>query len=121
MQGLDPDTGAPVGRPVRLTRNAASDGQPTVSLDGKTIAFKSTRGGGPSQIYAMRAAPEGPDNRPSPLTDGPRAKGDPDWSPDGGQIAFARYEHGPPRDYPKDMEDARGRLGGDPPYRGLRV
>ncbi len=87
-QSLDPATGEPAGQPVRLTRNAAMDRNPAVSPDGKTVAFQSDRGDRGREIYAMRAAPEGPDNRPRALTGGHFVKGNPEWSPDGEHIAF---------------------------------
>ena len=66
----------------RLTKKAAGDYEPSWSPDGTKIAFKSTRGGGDSEIYAMKAKREGKKNRPKNLTKND-VVGDfwPDWRP----------------------------------------
>jgi len=75
---------------VRLTKSSALDGQPAWSPDGTKIAFASNRSGGPSEVYVMKARPEGRKNRPTNLSRHSSAVDlTPNWSPDGKQITFA--------------------------------
>jgi len=69
------------GAPTRLTRNVASDSNPSWSADGKRIAFESNRRGNPrryedSDVYVMRA--DGTGIRQ--LTFSNAFDGDPAWS-----------------------------------------
>jgi Tol biopolymer transport system component len=68
------------GAPTRLTRNPASDSNPTWSADGKRIAFESNRRGAhryeDSDIYVMRADGSGVRE----LTFSNAFDGDPAWS-----------------------------------------
>ena len=73
------------GAPTRLTKNAARDVSPSVSPDGKQIAFVSDRSGG-ENIWVMPAdQPFGEAHRVT-FTDGEDT--DPAWSPDGRRIAY---------------------------------
>ena len=75
---------------TRITTNeGADDMQPTVSPDGKRIAFVSDRDGD-FEIYVMKAAPESATNRPVKLTRNTVRDSGPDWSPDGTRLAFER-------------------------------
>ena len=77
---------------TRITTNEnADDMQPTVSPDGKRIAFASDRDGD-WEIYVMKAAPESATNRPVKLTKNTVRDSSPDWSPDGARLAFERGE-----------------------------
>jgi TolB protein len=76
---------------VNLTNNAADDGYPAWSPDGKKIAFASTRDG-PQQIYLMDA--DGGNVKRLTTHDG--ADRAPAWSPDGKKIAFCRNLNGNP-------------------------
>ncbi len=69
---------------LRLTSNAAFDGDPAWSPDGAKIAFTSTRDGN-EEIYVMNA--DG--SKQTRLTNNTFLDRTPAWSPDGGQIAFA--------------------------------
>lgn len=91
---LGPD-GRASGDPVRLTRNPTAEFAPSVSPDGKKIAFTSARGRGTSNdVYVIRAnVPEGPDNPAKPLVALNGRDEEPNWSPDGKKVAFQRYQH----------------------------
>jgi Tol biopolymer transport system component len=90
---MDPD-----GSGVRqLTRNEsqgeneADDGSPSWSLDGRQIAFTSTRdhegdGFDSQELYVMEADGDGQTR----LTDNESGEGRPTWSPDGDWLLFAR-------------------------------
>jgi len=69
---------------INLSQNAAFDGWPSWSPDGKTIAFSSNRSGPANvgQIYLVN--PDGSGLRQ--LTTGPRSFVQPSWSADGLQI-----------------------------------
>jgi len=94
------ESGNATGPPKRLTNNSYPDISPTVSADGKKIAFVSARDEnadlfGDREIYVMNAAPERSNNQPVQLTDnGHRASGEPindespDFSPDGRRIVY---------------------------------
>ena len=51
------------------------------SPGGTKIAFRSDRGGGDPDIYAMKAKPESKKNRPKNLTANDMFDSDPDWQP----------------------------------------
>ena len=85
--------GTPTGVPTRLTKNAGVDRQPTVSPNGKRIAFSSDRDGD-YDIYVMKAAPESSTNQPVKLTRNTRPDTLPDWSPAGGMLAFSTGNEG---------------------------
>jgi len=74
------------GGPSRqLTTNEKGDGSPVWSPDGKTLAFKSSRGGDGSQIWLLPM--EGGEARR--LTEFPEGVEDFAWTPDGKQMVFA--------------------------------
>jgi Tol biopolymer transport system component len=83
---------------INLSQNAAFDGWPSWSPDGKMIAFSSNRSGPANvgQIYLIN--PDGSGLRQ--LTIGPRSFAQPSWSADGRQIFVyencetADYEYG---------------------------
>ena len=72
------------GAPTRLTKNAARDVSPSVSPDGKQIAFVSDRSGG-EEIWVMPADQPFAEAHRITFTDGDDT--DPAWSPDGRRIA----------------------------------
>jgi Tol biopolymer transport system component len=67
----------------RLTTGRGEHRDPTLSPDGKRIAFSSSRDGN-REIYVMNT--DGTDQRR--LTNHPGSDGSPAWSPDGSSIAF---------------------------------
>jgi len=73
----------------RLTRDPASDEQPTFSPDGAWIAFTSDRDGD-KDIYLMSYDGTGVEN----LTNSETDEETPAWSPDGTRIAFAGTRDG---------------------------
>jgi Tol biopolymer transport system component len=75
----------------RLTHNAAYDGEPAWSPDGRKIAFQSKRRvGGNGEIYVMNADGSGKRN----LTRNPAQDVRPSWSRDGRRIAFVSDRDG---------------------------
>ena len=76
-------------RLTRLTDNTAIDTSPTMSPDGRRIAFASDRGGS-QQIYVMNA--DGSNQRR--ITFGEGRYQTPVWSPRGDLIAFTRQYRG---------------------------
>jgi TolB protein len=76
----------------RLTRNAAADGHPAWSPDGKKIAFLSRRDGTGADVFVMNA--DGSDERN--LTRKPGEEDGLEWSPDGRAILFSAVPSGQP-------------------------
>lgn len=70
--------------PVNLTKNAAYDGWPMWSPDGKKIVFSSNRAGPANigQLYLINRGGTGLQQ----ITDGPGSFVQPSWSPDGNKI-----------------------------------
>ncbi|MCH7783488.1 PD40 domain-containing protein, partial [candidate division KSB1 bacterium] len=73
----------------RLTNNPASEGYPTISPNGSTIAFDSNRNGN-FDIYIMNI--DGTDQ--IRLTDNPANDVSASWSPDGKKLAYMSYING---------------------------
>ncbi|PLS21177.1 S9 family peptidase [Neptunicoccus cionae] len=65
--------------------------RPTISPDGKTVAFGERRIENDKYVSSLMIAPTDGSAPPSPLTDGPRDMS-PAWSPDGQRIAFLRTD-----------------------------
>ena len=70
---------------TRLTFDAARDGFPVWSPDGKQVAFSSDRDGSVAQIYRKDASGAGLEER---LTEGPNQKYVLDWSRDGKYLLY---------------------------------
>jgi TolB protein len=77
---------------LNLTKNAAFDGWPRWSPDGRWIAFASNRAGPAlvGQIYLVR--PDGSDTRQ--VTTGPWSHAQPAFSPDGRTLFFYTLQEG---------------------------
>jgi TolB protein len=73
----------------RLTSTKESDGHPTWSPDGRSIAYAQS---GPGRIYVMNADGTGTRRLTKALAD----EADPAWSPDGNWIAYTRRIPGSP-------------------------
>ena len=86
------------GSVKNLTNNAADDGSPAWSPDGKLIAFTSDRDGRP-QIYVMNA--DGSAARR--VSQSTVADFSPTWSPDGKWIAFSSTRNGSTDVYMMDL------------------
>jgi TolB protein len=79
------------GNPHALTTRATgTDGDPSVSPNGRKVLFDSDRLGGTEQIFKMK--PSGKHQRA--LTKGTDPSFGPAWSPDGKHIAFAGRRNG---------------------------
>jgi Tol biopolymer transport system component len=85
---------------VNLTHNAADDGDPSWSFDGKRIAFDTDRDGN-WEIYTMNADGSGVTR----LTNHPAEDDSPAWSPDGSQIAFKSNRDGNWEIYVVNLDD----------------
>jgi Tol biopolymer transport system component len=80
---------------TRLTFDAAEDGQPVWSPDGKQVAFASSREGSVPQIYRKDASGAGTEDR---LTEGGNAKLPLDWSKDGRYLLYRESNPATDRD-----------------------
>jgi Tol biopolymer transport system component len=80
--------GGAAGPARSIIASTRGDGAPSISPDGRSIAFTSTRGGG-AEIWVAAADGSGP-RRVSSLA----ATSAPRWSPDGGSIAFSAMAPG---------------------------
>jgi Tol biopolymer transport system component len=87
MNATDSDNDGNGDNLKRLTKNLARDSEPSFAPNGKNIVFTSERNGN-SEIYRMKAKPEGSKNRPRNLTNNVALDVDPVFSPDGTKIAF---------------------------------
>lgn len=70
---------------TQLTNDPADDAMPSLSPDGKHVAFASNRGGN-WDIYVMSVS----GGRPVQITSDATDEVQPSWSPDGSRIAFSR-------------------------------
>lgn len=104
----------PAGEATRLTTDPAGDGEPSVSPDRKTVAFRSERKGGGLYLIATAGGserllvPGGRDPRFSP--DGQRIAywtGDVNEGVASGSIYWISLSGGPPTRLAGDFEDAR--------------
>ena len=95
----------------RLTNNAASDGQPSRSPDGRRVAFTSNRDGN-FEIYTINAdgsgTPQRLTNDGGPADEAPRDT-NPVFSPDGQKIVWQSTRGGVPRLYIMDATGANQR------------
>ncbi|MEZ5362096.1 MAG: hypothetical protein R2748_07050 [Bryobacterales bacterium] len=80
---------APSGEPRQITDSAASDYTSTISSDGQTLIFRSTRSG-----FVDVWASHPPDARPISLTSNEAFESIPRLSTDGKQVAFSVNEQG---------------------------
>ena len=87
---------------LRLTRGRSEDRDPSLSPDGRMIAFSSTRDGN-RELYVMNA--DGTGQRRLTHSDG--LDGSPAWSPDGSTIAFVS-EHDGTKDLFRIRPDGQG-------------
>lgn len=104
----------PSGPPIRLTRSPARDSDPTISPDGKTVAYRSERNGG--AIYLTDAQGKRDDlliprgRNPVFSPDGQNLlfwTGDPDPTVASGKIYMSPVNGGIPAQIAIDFEDAR--------------
>ncbi len=78
-----------IGRSVQVTSDAAWEGEPAISPDGKRVAFVADRMGN-RDVYVVDARGD----RPTRLTDHPSSDRYPAWFPDGRTIAFVSDRSG---------------------------
>ncbi len=86
----------------RLTHSPAFDDQGSLSPDGKTLAFVSTRGGGTANIWLLDIA----SRRVRNLTQNKAGNFRPSWSPDGKWIAFSSDRDTPRMRYMRGTDPA---------------
>ena len=102
--------------PLRLTKNPAVDQFPTVSPNGKEIAFQSNRDGN-TEIYVMEAKDDDGDGEGDNLrrlTNNAASDAQPAWSPGGQKIAFQSTRDGSGSEiYIMDAEDKVKNVTGD--------
>src|SRR4051794_24052644 len=83
----------PVNSSVPLTlesmRMAGRIGDPTISPDGRTVAFVAAHNG-PAKIWIVPVS----GGEPKVLLEGKEAESSPQWSPDGKSIAFLSARNG---------------------------
>jgi len=80
------------GKDVRLTQNREGNFEPSLSPDGKTLVFTSSRDGD-SEVYRMPAA----GGAATRLTAFHKDDWSPLWSPSGALVTFLSDREGPPR------------------------
>jgi Tol biopolymer transport system component len=93
MDAVDSNSDSNGDNLKRLTKNTATDEAPAFSPSGTKIAFASARAGN-SEIYVMKARPEGKKNRPRKLTNNLAFNTQPSFSPDGTKIVFTSDRDG---------------------------
>jgi Tol biopolymer transport system component len=92
----------PVGAPVRLTEQAGECSLPSLSCDGRWLAFQRVPGG-QRAVWIMPAAGGTATN----FTDHPATDVDPAWSPDGRRLAFVSNRAGFDQIWIAPLEEGR--------------
>lgn len=85
---------------VHAQQSVANGGAPSVSPDGRHIAFLSNRGGGKDDVFVI--TPKGRDE--TQLTRTPEDEGTVQWSAGGKQVVFARFADGMSRIYSVNID-----------------
>lgn len=80
---------------TRITDDAYTDSRPRFSPDGSEIAYSSSRGGGPFNIYVRDTAAASPERR---LTNSDRMQNLEEWTPDGKWLLYSEI-------HPETKED----------------
>jgi len=87
---LSPSTRQPAGAPRALTTGTGKLNRPSLSPDGRSVAFDRTQSGQPEHLWVMNVDGSGARS----ITNGQAEHNLPSWFPDGKRLAYLRKDQG---------------------------